>query len=110
MGEPQNDTPVTAVESGWDRIKRMYTGEGFEMEKDVCFRMGRTAFICGLVFGGLWTKNESTQRFQAYSAGKKFLGARDALVSFVLFISLFSAQFYDQIFKHYSVANGISEY
>uniref|UniRef100_A0A914ZD93 Complex I assembly factor TIMMDC1, mitochondrial n=1 Tax=Panagrolaimus superbus TaxID=310955 RepID=A0A914ZD93_9BILA len=79
MEEPQKDVTAAPKETfGWDRLKRLYRGEEYLLERDLCLKMSKTSFICGFVVGGLTTKRDAEQRFDNYAVGKKFLNRRDA--------------------------------
>jgi hypothetical protein len=83
MVEPKNDVISTATEeTGWDRLKRLYSGKDFLLERDICLKMAKTSFLCGFCVGGMNTRKESEQRFDTYAEGKKFSNRRDAFVCF----------------------------
>uniref|UniRef100_A0A914PSJ8 Complex I assembly factor TIMMDC1, mitochondrial n=1 Tax=Panagrolaimus davidi TaxID=227884 RepID=A0A914PSJ8_9BILA len=82
MDKPENVNSAVAVvaskQSGWDRLKRLYSGEEYILERDLCLKMSKTSFLCGFCIGGLTTKKEAEKRFDNYAEGKKFLNRRDA--------------------------------
>uniref|UniRef100_A0A7E4V505 Complex I assembly factor TIMMDC1, mitochondrial n=1 Tax=Panagrellus redivivus TaxID=6233 RepID=A0A7E4V505_PANRE len=76
------DDPITLIpidETGLERLKRMYVGEGFEMELDATVRMTRTAFFVGFFFGGFGSAKDAHERYERHAAGKTFINKRDAI-------------------------------
>ncbi|VDK49352.1 unnamed protein product [Anisakis simplex] len=72
-------------QSGWDRVKAIYTDgasdqlEDVHMESDVTLKMTRFAFMAGAMVGGLSGYAATKERYEMYSTGRTYLSRRDAL-------------------------------
>lgn len=73
------DGSVVIPESGWQRIKKVYTDGDVHAETHVTVRMTRLAFVAGMFVGGFFRHQDKIDRYELHSQGKIFLSRGDIL-------------------------------